>query len=73
MPQSLHAELARRSDAAGISLNQFIVDALSRATGGEDAPSRPLSPTLRLALIANAVVVALAAATAIALILIAWR
>jgi HicB family len=79
MPKALHAELAARSDAEGVSLNQFIVAALSRAAAGEEAGAvgqagpRPLSPTLRIALIANAVVVAVAAATAIALILIAWR
>ena len=50
----------------------------SRAASGEAAqgdgaqPAR-LSSTLRLALIANAVVVAIAAATAIALLVIAWR
>jgi HicB-like protein involved in pilus formation len=79
MPKALHAELAARSDAEGVSLNQFIVAALSRAAAGEGteaaghAGPRPLSPTLRIALIANAVVVAVAAATAIALIVIAWR
>jgi hypothetical protein len=77
MPRKLHAELAARSDAEGVSLNQFIVAALSRAASGEAAqggaqPAR-LSSTLRLALIANAVVVAIAAATAIALLVIAWR
>ena len=79
MPKALHAELAARSDAEGVSLNQFIVAALSRAAAGEGAEAtgqsaaRPLSPTLRNALIVNAVVVAIAAATAIALIVIAWR
>jgi hypothetical protein len=81
MPRTLHAQLAARSDAEGVSLNQFIVAALSRAAAddavdGERSgtpPARPLSRTVRIALVANAVVVALAAATAIALILIAWR
>jgi hypothetical protein len=75
MPRELHAELAARSDAEGVSLNQFIVAALSRAASGEPVRdgSAPVSPTLRLALIANAVVVAIAAATAIALLVIAWR
>jgi hypothetical protein len=77
MPRKLHAELAARSDAEGVSLNQFIVAALSRAAAGEGAPdggaARPVSSTLRVALIANAVVVAIAAATAIALLVIAWR
>jgi multisubunit Na+/H+ antiporter MnhC subunit len=76
MPRALHAELARRSDAEGVSLNQFIVAALSRATSGEerqDTEPRTVSSTLRIALVVNAIVVAIAAATAIALLLIAWR
>jgi hypothetical protein len=85
MPRSLHAELAARSDADGVSLNQFIVAALARSLSGEppqhdivestdaSAERRPGASTLRYALIANAVVVALAAATAIALLLTAWR
>ena len=76
MPRALHADLAARSDAEGVSLNQYIVAALSRAASGEEAgsaPARPLSSTVRVALVVNAVVVALAAATAIALLLIAWR
>jgi hypothetical protein len=77
MPSALHTELARRSDAAGVSLNQFIVAALSRAASGETATNepriaRPMPPALRRALVANAVVVTVAAATAIALIVIAW-
>jgi HicB-like protein involved in pilus formation len=75
MPRALHAQLAARSDAEGVSLNQFIVAALSRAASGEDQRSdapRPMSSTLRIALVVNAVVVAIAAATAIALLVVAW-
>ena len=78
MPKTLHAELAARSDAEGVSLNQYIVSALARAVSGE-APETTLGPTaqrersLRIALIANAVVVAIAAATAIALLIYALR
>jgi hypothetical protein len=75
MPRALHADLAKRSDAEGVSLNQFIVAALSRAVSGDEqrsAEPRPMSSTLRVALIVNAVVVAIAAATAIALIVVAW-
>lgn len=75
MPRALHAELAKRSDAEGVSLNQFIVGALSRAVS-DDEPRRdeprPMSSALRVALIVNAIVVAIAAATAIALIVVAW-
>ena len=81
MPKTLHAQLAARSDAAGVSLNQFIVTALARTVSGEQpadldpaAPERGRVPrSLRLALIANAVVVTLAAATAIALLVFAWH
>jgi HicB-like protein involved in pilus formation len=78
MPRKLHAELAARSDAEGVSLNQFIVAALSRAASGEapqggGAQPARMSSTLRVALIVNAVVVAIAAGTAIALLVIAWH
>ena len=78
MPKTLHAELAARSAAEGVSLNQFIVSALARAVSGE-APESPGAPearrerSLRIALIANAVVVAIAAATAIGLLIYAFR
>ena len=78
MPKTLHAELAARSDAEGVSLNQFIVSALARAVSGEapespDAPEARRERSLRIALIANAVVVAIAAATAIGLLIYAFR
>jgi hypothetical protein len=80
MPKTLHAELAARSDADGVSLNQFIVTALARTVSGEPADLDPAAPgrgrvprSLRVALIANAVVVTLAAATAIALLVFAWH
>lgn len=82
MPKTLHAQLAARSDADGVSLNQFIVTALARTVSGDQpgdaldpaAPGRGRVPrSLRLALIANAVVVTLAAATAIALLVFAWH
>src|SRR4051812_8236248 len=79
MPKPLHAELAARSDRGGGSLNQWIVAALPRAVAGEDGPAgverpgRAIPRELRLALIVNACVVAVAAAIAIALIVIAWN
>ena len=77
MPKALHAELAARSDSEGVSLNQFIVSTLARAISG-DAPAVPSAPSerdrsLRFALIANAVVIGIAAATAIALLVYALR
>ena len=78
MPRALHAQLAARSDASGLSLNQYIVETLTRALEGEgraDAAGRASAPprSLRLALLANAVVVALAAATCVVLLVVAWR
>lgn len=79
MPKALHAELAARSDREGVSLNQWIVAALSRAVAGEEEPpgadrrARTIPAELRVALIVNACVVAVAAAIAIALIVIAWN
>jgi len=77
MPKSLHAQLAARSDREGVSLNHWIVNALSRALLSEDAApdtrSHAISRELRVVLIVNAFVVAVAAAIAIALIVIAWH
>jgi hypothetical protein len=36
MPESLHAELARASERAGVSLNAYINDALAQAVGRRD-------------------------------------
>jgi hypothetical protein len=77
MPRALHAELAARSDRDGVSLNQWIVSALSRALvhdGGPEAArgQRPLPRELRVALIVNAVVIAVAVVVAIALIVLGW-
>lgn len=79
MPRPLHARLAARSERDGISLNQWIVDALERASAGEEPaaearrPLRGVPRELRLVLIANAVVVAISAVVAVTLIVFAWR
>jgi len=75
MPKTLHAELAARSDAAGVSLNQYIVTALARAVSGDGPTELPATQdrSIRTALVINAVVVALAAATAIVILVIALR
>ena len=77
MPKSLHAQLAARSDRDGVSLNQWIVAALSRALvsedTGPDARWRTVPRELRVVLIVNAIVIAVAVAIAIALIAIAWH
>jgi antitoxin HicB len=74
MPRSLHAELVRASDREGTSLNAYIVAALSasvawRRPGDTTAPA---ARGLSLALKANLVVLAVAAAVAIALLITAW-
>ena len=78
MPRALHAQLAARSDKSGQSLNQYIVETLTQALQGEgrtDASGRETGPprSLRFALLANAVVVALAAATCVVLLVVAWH
>jgi hypothetical protein len=78
MPRELHAQLAARADAAGSSLNQYIVETLTRALEGGTASPTPVEPrrvprSLRTALLVNAVVVALAAATCVVLLLVAWH
>ena len=78
MPRELHAQLAARADAAGSSLNQYIVEALTRALEGGAVPLDAAEPrrvprSLRVALIVNALVVSLAAATGVVLLLFAWH
>ena len=84
MPRTLHEELAQAAEREGTSLNQLIVGLLSRSVGspsshgaGEAAP--PVSERgagsrgLRIALLVNLAVVALAAAIAVTLLILAWR
>lgn len=80
MPAKLHAELARVAEREGVSLNQFITGTLATRIGwgerGSDAPPAPVDRRSRLvvgALIANVVVIGLAAVAAIAILLLAWQ
>jgi hypothetical protein len=76
MPRALHAQLAARSDADGVSLNQYIVSTLTRSLSGEregEPARRGVPRSIRLALIVNAVVVAVAAATCVVLLYVAWH
>jgi HicB family len=42
MPESLHADLARASERAGVSLNAYINDVLAQAVGGRrQSTARP--------------------------------
>jgi antitoxin HicB len=89
MPNSLHAELARRADQEGVSLNQFLVGALSgavgwmrdgdvaasprRTEGATDPDQAPPSRVANLAIVANLVVVGVAGIAAVILLVVAWR
>ena len=83
MPRSLHAELFRAAEREGTSLNAYIVAALSssvawrRSGQSGEEPSTSDEPRswrgLSVALIANLVVLAIAAAIAIALLITAWQ
>jgi hypothetical protein len=81
MPQTLHAELARAADREGVSLNTFITGALAGAVQWRRPPDPEAEPPpaarpnrrLWLALGVNLALVAIAALTAIALLVTAWR
>ena len=84
MPAALHAELARTAEREGVSLNQFITRTLAGRIGWgadgttktPDAPGTPpasRSNLIAIALVANAIVIGLAAAAAIGVLVLAWR
>ncbi|MCP9484675.1 MAG: type II toxin-antitoxin system HicB family antitoxin [Gaiellaceae bacterium MAG52_C11] len=83
MPRTLHAELARAAEREGTSLNGFITGSLASTIGwrGEDGDSPALSSApagrrqtrlLLAVLLANAVVVGVAAVAAVGILLLAW-
>lgn len=75
MPRTLHADLAQAAEREGTSLNQFITAALATKIGsGPDEPHSESSQNSRViaaALVANAVVIGLAAVAAIAVLIVA--
>jgi RNA polymerase sigma-B factor len=81
MPAELHAELARAAEREGTSLNGFITRSLAARVGWGDEQAveeaaQAADPRTRLvlaALVANAVVIGLAAAAAIAILVLAWQ
>ena len=82
MPAALHAELARSAAREGVSLHQFITRALAGRIGwGDEAGTGTVPPAaqesrskvIAVALVANAIVIGLAAAAAIAVLVLAWR
>lgn len=82
MPESLHAELARASGRAGVSLNAFINDALAQTLGrrGNATPAAPPRTQARQGgrllerlLVVNVVVLAAVGVLAILLLVQALR
>lgn len=84
MPAALHAELARWAEREGVSLNQFITQSLAGrigfgTSGGAEKPVAPARPAdgrsrlIAVALVANAIVIGLAALAAIGVLVLAWR
>lgn len=77
MPATLHDELARAAEDEGVSLNQLITGVLAgamgwRATDGEGTGAGGSDRRgTQIALVANFVVLAIAAAAAIALLVVA--
>jgi hypothetical protein len=81
MPQSLHGELARAAEREHVSLNAYITSALSATVhwhADDRAPradrpqaSASLPRLLRIAIVADLVLVAVAACAAIALLIVA--
>ena len=70
MPPALHGELARAAEHDGSSLNAYITRILSDAvSGGSERPAG--SRLLRYAIIADLVLVAVAAVAAVALLIAA--
>ena len=84
MPSSLHDELAQAAAREGVSLNQLITGVLAGAVewGADDERVRlrteptaaaDASRATRIVLIANLVVVLVAATAAITLLVVAWQ
>jgi hypothetical protein len=76
MDPALHAALAQQAERDGQSLNGYITGILGDELQGErepaDAGSRLAGRMIRAAVIADLVLVAIAAAIAIALLVVAW-
>jgi hypothetical protein len=75
MDPELHAELARAAERDGQSLNAYITGVLDdevHDTASPDPAARVAGRLIRAAIIADLVLVAVAAAIAIALLVIAW-
>lgn len=76
MPRTLHADLAQAAEREGTSLNQFITAALATRIGSgpdgqQSQPQQGQSRVIAAALVANAVVIGLAAVVAIVVLIVA--
>jgi hypothetical protein len=79
MPRTLHEQLAKASERDGVSLNQFITGVLASAVDwrnedgvGSGRHTRGRSRGMTMLLVANVVLVGLAAAAAIGFLIAAW-
>ena len=75
MPPALHGELARAAEREGSSLNAYITQTLSDSLNGSEphaAPAPAPSRFLRIAVIADLIMVAVATVAAVALLIVAW-
>jgi hypothetical protein len=72
MPPTLHSDLAQAAERDGSSLNAYITRVLSAAVTGRSEPRTSGGRLLRYAIIADLVLVAVAAAVAVALLIAAW-
>jgi hypothetical protein len=81
MPRALHDELAEAAEREGLSLNRFITGILTTSVRGHpgelpessNLEAREVPRWLPAAIVANIVVVVLAAIAAIVLLVIAWQ
>jgi RNA polymerase sigma-B factor len=84
MPRGLHDDLAEAAEREGVSLNRLITDTLTTAIRGQgpgprerhdlsELEAREVPRWLPAAIVANIVVVVLAALVAIVLLVIAWQ
>jgi hypothetical protein len=79
MPSELHGDLAKAAEREGTSLNAYITQTLSESLNGNaNGDRRPAAASpgpsrfMRIAVIVDLVMVAIATAAAIALLIVAW-
>jgi hypothetical protein len=65
MPEALHADLARASERAGVSLNAYITDALAATVGGRRQAPRASAPKARRRFVERLLVVNLVVLSAV--------